>query len=64
MTIAKTKAAFLKAIRENVKAEAKKLGVRLTQFELNEIVSSQASDAIYGYSTKFLKKHLKYMLTA
>ncbi len=62
MTIAKTKAAFLNAVRDNVKAKAAKKGIRLSKEALDYIVLQQASDAMQGDNQKVLNERLKELL--
>ena len=62
MTVAQTKRAFLKAIRDNVRARAAKKGIRLSKEYLDDIVISQATDALCGDSAKTLKIRLDQLL--
>ena len=62
MSISNTKAAFMKAIRETVKAKASANGIRLTKEELNEIVLQQATDAINGTGARELNARLNQLL--
>jgi hypothetical protein len=62
MTIATTKRAFLKAIRDNVQARAKHHGIRLSKEALNDIVVQQAADACAGVTQRVLKTRLDELL--
>ena len=62
MTIATTKRASLKAVRDNVKARAKHHGIRLSKEALNDIVIQQACDAMQGDSQRVLKTRLDELL--
>jgi len=62
MTIATTKRAFLKAIRDNVQARAKHHSIRLSREELNDIVVQQAADACAGVTQRVLKTRLDELL--
>ena len=62
MTIAQTRRAFLKAVRETVIARADQKGVVMTKECLDEIVLQQATDALCGDSAKTLKIRLDQLL--
>lgn len=62
MNINTTKAAFLKAIRKNVKAKAARKGILLTKEELNELTLRQAADACAGDSQRVLNQRLNQLL--
>lgn len=62
MTIAQTKRAFYRAVRDNVKAKAAKKGVRLSKEALDEIVMQQAADALAGDSRRVLDDRLDDLL--
>ena len=62
MTVAQTKKAFLKAIRDNVKSRAAKKGIRLSKEYLDDIVISQATDALCGDTAQVLNERLDQLL--
>ena len=62
MTVAQTRRAFLKAIRDNVKSRAAKKGIRLSKEYLDEIVISQATDALCGDTAQVLNERLDQLL--
>ena len=62
MTIAQTRRAFLKAIRDNVRARAAKKGIRLSKEYLDDIVISQATDALCGDTDRVLNERLDQLL--
>ena len=62
MTVAQTKKAFLKAIRDNVVARASQKGVVMTKECLDEIVLQQATDALCGDTAGVLNERLDQLL--
>ena len=62
MTVSQTRRAFLKAIRDNVRARAAKKGIRLSKEAMDDIVISQATDALCGDSARVLNERLDQLL--
>lgn len=62
MTVAQTKRAFLKTVRETVVARAKQKNVVLTKECVDQIALQYATDAINGESAEILKIRLDQML--
>ena len=62
MTVAQTKKAFIKAIRDNVKARAAKKGITMTKQYMDDIALQQAVDTLAGDSARVLRLKLDLML--